>query len=518
MNKLYGKKAILYRRVSTTDQKVHGNSLNAQKNSLKEFCLKNGIIIKKEFEEDFSAKNFNRPVIKELLEYAKNHKNEIDYLLLTSWDRFSRNTLEALQVIECLKKLNIAVNCIEGWVDDEDPNQIIMRLLYLGLPEADNKLRSQKIKTGIRQANKEGRWVSKQPKGYVPGKDELGRPLMKLDPIMAPLIEELFNDFSLGLYSQNELLKLEKYSSLKLTKSNLSRMLKQIAYAGKIRIRQKDLEVEEIVDGLHEPIISIKVYNKVQSQLQSRRRYNQKSVKLNDKLPLRGLLQCDKCGGNLTGSGSKSKTGDRHFYYHCNPRKGCGERFKVKIAHDELFNYFNDLSPSEEVCNLLELILEKKHEESKHSIKKLLIQKKNKLILLKDKSEMLLEKLLEGTINNDTYKNANIKINSDIIILEGEIAELKESNGDLKEFVKFGLFLFKNLKTFFERASINLKQKLISSIFAEKLVFDGEKYRTPKLNTGFDIIYNSINGLNRIKQKNERLSIDNLPFSTEGGT
>ena len=36
---------------------------------------------------------------------------------------------------------------------------------------------------------------------------------------------------------------------------------------------------------------------------------------------LRGHLKCVKCGGNLTGSASTSKTGKKHYYYHCNRAK-----------------------------------------------------------------------------------------------------------------------------------------------------------------------------------------------------
>ena len=39
---------------------------------------------------------------------------------------------------------------------------------------------------------------------------------------------------------------------------------------------------------------------------------------LNKELPLRGLLSCSNCGEKLTGSGSRSATGNRYFYYHCN--------------------------------------------------------------------------------------------------------------------------------------------------------------------------------------------------------
>ena len=115
MNSLIGKNAILYRRVSTTDQKLFGNSLNAQQSSLRDFCTKNSMTIVKEFQEDYSAKNFNRPEWKKLNDFTKKNKSKIDYLLVVDWDRFSRDTYEALKVIDDFKKLDIEVNCIEKW-------------------------------------------------------------------------------------------------------------------------------------------------------------------------------------------------------------------------------------------------------------------------------------------------------------------------------------------------------------------------------------------------------------------
>ena len=88
MKNLEGKRAILYRRVSTTDQKDFGNSLSEQKNRLRDYCSSNQVLNVREFEEDFSAKNFNRPEFIKLLEYATKNKNEIDLLLVHKWDRF----------------------------------------------------------------------------------------------------------------------------------------------------------------------------------------------------------------------------------------------------------------------------------------------------------------------------------------------------------------------------------------------------------------------------------------------
>ena len=148
MNNLQGKRAILYRRVSTTDQKVFGNSLNAQQGSLRDFCEKNSMNIVKEFQEDYSAKNFNRPEWKRLNAFAKKNKKDIDYLLVVDWDRFSRNVYEALGVIEDFKNIGIEVNCIGKWINYNDPAQTMMQLMYLGMPEVDNKIRSQKSANG----------------------------------------------------------------------------------------------------------------------------------------------------------------------------------------------------------------------------------------------------------------------------------------------------------------------------------------------------------------------------------
>ena len=86
------------------------------------------------------------------------------------------------------------------------------------------------------------------------------------------------------------------------------------------------------------------------------------------------------------------------------------------------------------------------------------------------------------------------------------------------EFIRFGIHIIKNIGTFFEKATINTKQKLISSIFKEKLIFNGERYRTPIFNKGVELISQIINVLDSLKNKNERLSFDNLPLCTRDGT
>ena len=190
-----------------------------------------------------------------------------------------------------------------------------------------------------------------EPIGYVKGRDELNKLLRRIDEIKGPLIKELFELFAKGMYSQEKLRSMSKFKILKLSKSNLSRVLQNINYCGKIKIRAYDKEPEEIVDGLHKPIIDSVIFNKVQYQLGVKSRYKQKPKRQNDKLPLRGHLKYVKCGGNLTGSTSKSKTGKKHYYYHCNTRQGCTERFRIKDAHLAFEKLLSRLKPEKEYAN-----------------------------------------------------------------------------------------------------------------------------------------------------------------------
>ena len=94
---------------------------------------------------------------------------------------------------------------------------------------------------------------------------------------------------------------------------------------------------------------------------------------------------------------------------------------------------------------------------------------------------------------------------------------MKTYKKDSLEFISFGIHILKNLGEFFAKATVNTKQKLLSSIFNKKLVFDGENYRTPILNRGLELITRSINALEVVKNKNERQPFGYLPLCTRSG-
>ncbi len=501
MKNLKGKRAILYRRVSTTEQKKSGNSLHSQQNQLIKFCQNNQIHNLKEFEEDYSAKNFNRPEWSKLNKYAKANYKDIDLLLVVNWDRFSRNTLEALNTIDTFSKINIEVNSINNWIDYQDPTQKFIQLMYLGMPEVDNKMKGLRIKKAMREVRKSGRWCSKQPFGYLPGKDHFGKALMKVDPDKGQLLKSLFELYSSGNYSQSEILKMTRFKPLKLSKSNLSRILQNIVYAGFLDVPAFEEEPKQTKKGLHEPIIDLITFNKIQELFKVRSAQKQKSKAFNKKLLLRGHLRCSKCGGNLTGSASTSKTGKKYYYYHCSSKRSCNERFRAELANSKFEDYLKQFDIRPEVKRLFVEILKKQFSEFETERFNQIKMIENDIQKIKTNQDILLDKLISGTINDIIYDKKNTEYVNKINELNVELSNLEDYENDLRDYIEFSVELMTNMNKIIGFSDEVTLRKFMSSIFNDKLEFEKEDYRTPKLNPSVNLIFMVISSLELNKNK-----------------
>ena len=91
--------AIIYTRVSTDEQADKGYSLRDQEDRLNKYCDLKGIDVIAHFQDDHSAKTFNRPEFNKLMKYVLANKKVITDLLFVKWDRFSRNTAESYDKI-----------------------------------------------------------------------------------------------------------------------------------------------------------------------------------------------------------------------------------------------------------------------------------------------------------------------------------------------------------------------------------------------------------------------------------
>lgn len=483
------KNAILYVRVSS-DEQAQGYSLGAQQEILERYCLQNELNISKLFIEDYSAKNFERPEFKKLLEYSKVNQNSIDYLLFVQWDRFSRNIADSYLMLEKFKKFNIEPKAIMQPLDFTVPQSKLILAVYLSLPEVDNDIRSEKIKMGIRRAHKLGRWTANAPIGFKNARDESNKPIIVPHPERSEIIKWIFEEVAKGEKAPN-VLRLELHKKgIKICKTSFYKLLKNPVYIGQLSIKANESEPSETVNAIHEAIITEELFYRVQNVISNKRKKLNKQSSFTEKeeLPLRGMLECSKCGKHVTGSASKSRTGARHFYYHCNHCKT--ERYKADLINNEVEQLLEAIELDKSFIELYESILEKEmlqsSETSKNEIQKLNQEK----IKLEERKESIQNNFIDGKLSPSEYSEIKTLIENKLLDIKLKLSELVNQKSTFKTKIKESINFFPNLVERYRNSSVQEKKIIIGSIFPQKFIFKNNQVRTTEINPIIALILN----------------------------
>jgi site-specific DNA recombinase len=473
------KTAAIMSRVSS-DEQAKGYSPEVQEQSLIQHCKRNDIQILYQFREHHSAKTFDRPEFIKFRKGVSTGKIKVDTLLFTSWDRFSRNLRESLTVIDWLSKHGIASEAIEQPLDMTVPENLALLAMYLALPEIDNTRRSIKIKGGIRGAQKKGRWVNNAPIGYKNCRDETNKPII-VPSQKAEFIQKAFSEITNGR-EQVEIRRMLEKKGIKISRSHLSRILRNPVYMGKIAIPAFNEEPSQLINGLHEPLISENLFFKVQNMLceKIRLKNKPKSKTNRPELPLRGSLLCSNCGRKHTGSPSSGHTGKKYFYYHCNHCHK--ERFSADDVNEAVSKLLVSLKFKGTANDLFKQILEDVLKEKKTTGITDIQQAEKTLSELQCRIIKLQDLLTAGTISTDDYIQMKTRYEGDRNKIEPQIKTFKSTDKFMQAKINKCFGILTHLDELFDNANLDNKNKLISSIFPEKLYFDGKKCRTPRMN------------------------------------
>jgi len=470
--------AIIYTRVSTDDQKINGYSLPNQKDVLEQYCKIKGINIVEHFQDDYSAKNFNRPEFIKLLAFIKANR-KVDLLLFTRWDRFSRDQLESLRMISKLDSMGVKVDSVEQPLDLTIPDNKMLLSIYLTIPEIENDKNSIRTKEGMRKAAKEGYWVGTAPLGYDNYRNEQKKPTLKPNA-KSPIVKKAFEEMAKGIYSAEEIRKRLNNEGLKLAKQSFLNMLRNPVYIGKIFIPPWRKEESQLVDGVHPPIISDRQFQQVNDILSGRRKPITKSVKGSGLFFLRGFLCCPICQGALTGSKSKGN-GGYYSYYHCS-YSDHNVRFRVEKANQDFMKFLEFFNPSPDVIGLynetLKEIAREKGKEKQNRLKALEGEMKKTVTMLSSADDRYLTNDLSKEAYDRIIERYNHKINE--LSMEKELLGNTETH--FERHIRFGFNLVSNLNEIFKEAPLEIKQKIIGLFFLDKLQYENGTYRTKKMN------------------------------------
>ena len=151
-------------------------------------------------------------------------------------------------------------------------------------------------------------------------------------------------------------------------------------------------------------------------------------------------------------------------------------------------------------------IIEKQFEKSEHLQHEAIIQTKKEIAETTMKIDSANLKFVEEKIDYESYQSVKKNLDEKLRVLQQKMTSLQSMDTEFKRFISKGFLLVDNLKDFYKKASVDVKQKIIGSIFSQNLVFDGDKYRTSDLNEAFRLITHTFNSLQGYKSQNATVS------------
>ncbi|HEX8277411.1 MAG TPA: recombinase family protein [Segetibacter sp.] len=478
---------IIYTRVSTDEQAEKGYSLAAQKELLTKYCKQRGWNLVGFFSDDFSAwKGFDRPGYNKLRSYIAQNKGKVSNVLFTQWSRFSRDYTEAAVEIKHLRKLGIEPNAVEQWIDFSIPENLYLLAFYLTAPQVENDRLSQRTKSGMRQALKEGRWLWKAPYGYT---NNRATKLIEVHPEQSAVVKFCFDLMATGVFKAEEVRRKAQEKGCKFHKQGFLNMLQNVVYTGKIVVPAFKDEPEELRIGLHQPLVDEAVFTAVQDVLKGKKKPYKGNTK-DDCLPLIGMLYCPKCNKPMTGSGSRGNGGIYH-YYHCQRKYGCNNSIKADLANNSFHDFLKIFEPVPEVLELYDVILkdvfksneiDREEEKAKNAAELVAIEKKLQTLVLKN---------LDGIIDDDTYQSTKEVLQNQKNEYLVKKETLKNLPDDFSKYLTYGFSLIGNLSHYYTNAEVKTKKKIIGSIFPEKIFFENNSYRTTKINSVIELLFNA---------------------------
>ncbi len=489
------KSAYLYIRVSTDEQKRKGYSLPEQEARLLSYCEFHRIEVRGIYREDYSAKNFDRPEWRKLLNLLKKRKQNIskkpENILFIKWDRFSRNIEAAYEMISTLRKLNVQPMAIDQPIDFRIPESTVMLAVYLSIPEAENERRSLNTFYGMRRAKKQGRWMSSAPLGYINRVTPDGKKYIQPKQPEAAIMKWVFEELAKGVFVAEEVRKMANIKGLKCERNNFWKLIRNPIYCGYIVVPPHEDEEMEFVKGQHEPIVSKELFYDVQDVLSGNKRIAATKPFSPKELPLRGFLQCPLCHRMLTGSASRGKYGGRYYYYHCSEGT-CKSRFKAETVN----SYFENQIKSYELSPLVaELFKKVVLDVFKSSNSMELDERKTLMKMIEDQEAMLSSarrKFVREEIDEEDFRLTKKECNEELRKLEGRLNSLPRQAYSLREVEELLDTVIEKYSNIYERyvkaTDVESQRNIISSMFPEKITFDGLQHRTLRPSEPLELI------------------------------
>ncbi len=475
--------AVIYTRVSTKEQADNNASLETQMKHCKKYAEEKGLEVVELFGGTYeSAKDDERKEFQKMLSYVK-RKRSIGYVIVYSYDRFSRSGPSGAFISHELKQRGVKVVSVTQSIDHNDPSGNFMEGIYHLFSEFDNQLRRDKSMTGMVEKLKQGYWPFMPPTGYTnvnQGKTADQHTMVIND--RGKLLKKAFEWKANDDLSLVEIAKRLSARGWDVPAKRLSHYFVNPFYCGFIVSK---MIPGEMIDGKHPPLVSKTTFLKVHQNLEKYGN-NYKVEKEVEELPMKQFMKCDCCGTSMTGYLVKKKG---LYYYKCN-QKGCGNNRSQKELHQKFEELLNKFTFDEKLVPIFQKLflhlISQRTQVNADGKKALQVE----LAALKQKLENVEERFVTGEIDQALYFKFRDKFKTSISQIESELDDSQNQLSNLQKAVEKCLKMSLDLPSLWRKANFSRKQRIQNLIFPEGIYYQrkNDDYRTTRINLLFSAI------------------------------
>ena len=477
-------KCLGYCRVSTVEQRDNGLSLDVQKTKILSKVEELGGVLVEDVYVDGGISGTSlekRTAFQAIL--ARCTKSDIDYVIVQDSSRVARNTYEYLYIKQTLKKYGTTIVPLTGSVSmDDNPLSEVMDEMIAVVHSIQPRLTSYKVKQTAAEKFKAGYYPSVAMVGYLNAvnKNPSGsydKRIIVPNSESAPFITQAFKMYATGnhsIFSVREYLHnngVRGKTGRPLAYSLMHKILQNPFYWGWMKYGGMEGM------GKHEALIDKKTFDIVQYTLKRRGDNGIRQRKHN--FLLRGVVFCNLCDKRYTAEWHVDakkyvKRGGRIGYYHCS---GIGRVHKCPTSYveiDELEKQVEqEVAKLEFTQEFIEAVKNNVRKVYENTNKRVKISKKavyNRRDALEIKREKLEEAMLDGTITKDRFMVLNAKIDSDMLEVQREIADINKIRTIDVRIVDDVLALTRDIASTYKEADTNAKRAYLGFFFNKILV------------------------------------------------
>ena len=321
--------AVLYARVSSKEQEL-GYSILAQQELLNAYGSERKLKIET-FSDVETAKTVGRPGFNAMVSYIRKHP-ECRVLLVEKTDRLYRNFKDYVTIDD----LDLEVHFVkENFILTKDSRSSEKFMHGIKVLMAKNYIDnlSEEVKKGLRTKAAQHLWPSYAPLGYVNATGPDGKRIIVPDSQRGPMITQLYAWFATAEHSLKALAKKAYEEGFRFRKSQNKIPVTTLHKILRKRIYMGEFDYGGVIyQGIHEPLVTREVWERVQEILDGR--HEKKHRKVNHDFAYSGLIRCGLCGCSLVGELKKG----RYVYYHCTGYRGkCGDPYTREEVLEQRF-------------------------------------------------------------------------------------------------------------------------------------------------------------------------------------